>query len=304
MAVFDAWLRSVDEDLLGTGSFLADFGLKNINDLDVLSSVESEQIASVFEKAHVPPFQRNRLKNALDARRNAAMALKRKITGTPPQPPKNALTALDPDLVPKSSSGSAGRLSSPRVSESSADSSSASASASSRLVSFPRRARGSQLVHDDDYVASDGGGLTEDDGEAGYLRRIATTRPASRRSSVQTADTTSAELRGSKSITSFYTRSEAPTVKHGIGERASMESVASGRARLLSAMDARGIGAKCLVRCTGARENKVCNCDSQQAERCCGDWGCATRLEKIIDGAVVALRSAEELDRAPAGCTK
>ena len=148
VAVFDAWLRSVDEDLLGTGSFLADFGLKNINDLDVLSSVESEQIVSVFEKAHVPPFQRNRLKNALDARRNAAMALKRKVTGTPPQPPKNALTALDPDLVPKSSSGSAGRLSSPRVSESSADSSSASASASSRLVSFPRRARGSQLVHD------------------------------------------------------------------------------------------------------------------------------------------------------------
>ena len=121
VAVFDAWLRSVDEDLLGTGSFLADFGLKNINDLDVLSSVESEQIVSVFEKAHVPPFQRNRLKNALDARRNAAMALKRKVTGTPPQPPKNALTALDPDLVPKSSSGSAGRLSSPRVSESSAD---------------------------------------------------------------------------------------------------------------------------------------------------------------------------------------
>jgi hypothetical protein len=32
VAVFDTWLYSVDQDLLGTGSFLADFGIKNIKD--------------------------------------------------------------------------------------------------------------------------------------------------------------------------------------------------------------------------------------------------------------------------------
>ncbi len=33
VAVFDAWLCSVDQDKSGTGSVLADFGIKNINDL-------------------------------------------------------------------------------------------------------------------------------------------------------------------------------------------------------------------------------------------------------------------------------
>jgi hypothetical protein len=77
------------------------------------------------------------------------------------------------------------------------------------------------------------------------IQRISTTRPASRRFSVQATAITSAELRGSKSIRSFYTRSEAHTVKHGIGERASMESAESGWARLLSVMDARDWGQVC-----------------------------------------------------------
>jgi hypothetical protein len=105
------------------------------------------------------------------------MALKR--TDTPPQPSNNA---LDLDVVSKSSSGSGGRLSS-RLAESSADSSSASASASSRLLGFQRVGRDSQLAQDGDYVASDGVGLTDDDDEGRDLRRIATTRPPSRRSS-------------------------------------------------------------------------------------------------------------------------
>ena len=290
--LFNAYLSSIDEDLSPLGNILVDFGLKKLLDLDVLTTVEIETIIAAFENAQVPPFPRNRLRADLEERKTTAMKLKKSLGHrTAVAKAVDPRVDLDMELVPKSSGGFQ----------------SASASSSSASSAYASRGRLSRRPARDDLYEESSSKSSVSSGCSGdeiSVRRMATARPHSRRSSGQTTASVSSELRGSKAITSFYPRSEAPGVFHGIGERKSMESSESGRGRLLSGMISRGFGAKCLVCCTGARENRVCICDSQQAARCGGDWGCATRLEKLAEVAVIALRSAAELAVAPANAIK